>query len=679
MEMHTRTDWSGNVFVTYLQKSILIFFLLAVPGIFAGEEDRRNPLQDLYFTPLQVISLEEIQALDSEKRLKIDEDSGIALRDEPKPPSIDGTDAPVVVPDGISEGSVDETGPKSIETKIKEAEGLLKRYYSQFIEEKRIWEDREKGNIYNSRTESNDIRLLLWQKTHKESETYIVRDSPLLYFLHIRLARLYKESEKYAASLRHYLAAFHYHPLDLTENEYRTGVWKAEDVLGYDAKSAEIHQNIYDQFKEKEKEFKKAKDDLHILESDWVRSGKSLASIGQVKEQQLTVIRTKENELKSLKQEYETSIQNRYNTYLQKRKEAESNDLYALANVVKKLEDDNKERLKIVNKSGVAGKGIYVLFDYKRNTDFFAYELILERAFKVWNENPLVLNDIAEQFRQDGKKEKAVDFYEKSLALLLKKENPSEEDLTKINQTYLRLATLNADLKRKILAGTYYESYFNTSPDSLEKTRVAYEMGIFFSEHIGDVEKASQFLTYWLDRTSRDWNPQVTEESKYLELESIAFYQLSKKDRKNRRIIPEQNKLNLAYEQWKKLDTKLITAEKELKEIIEKKQKLKRDLLITTEDDALSQYRLMDIKIEDKQAEIRVLETKRDKIPLVKILFRLGAISEENRDFQKALSFYDTIIQIGKETEINVALREMERVKKILVTGNILPPISGNI
>ncbi len=364
---------------------------------------------------------------------------------------------------------------------------------------------------------------------------------------------------------------------------------------------------------------------------------------------------------------------------MQKRKEAESNDLYALANVVKKLEDDNKERLKIVNKSGVAGKGIYVLFDYKRNTDFFAYELILERAFKVWNENPLVLNDIAEQFRQDGKKEKAVDFYEKSLALLLKKENPSEEDLTKINQTYLRLATLNADLKRKILAGIYYESYFNTSPDSLEKTRVAYEMGIFFSEHIGDVEKASQFLTYWLDRTSRDWNPQVTEESKYLELESIAFYQLSKKDRKNRRIIPEQNKLNLAYEQWKKLDTKLITAEKELKEIIEKKQKLKRDLLITTEDDALSQYRLMDIKIEDKQAEIRVLETKRDKIPLVKILFRLGAISEENRDFQKALSFYDTIIQIGKETEINVTLREMERVKKILVTGNILPPISGNI
>lgn len=36
----------------------------------------------------------------------------------------------------------------------------------------------------------------------------------------------------------------------------------------------------------------------------------------------------------------------------------------------------------------------------------FAYELLLERAYRLWNENPLVLTDIAEQYRQDGKKGK---------------------------------------------------------------------------------------------------------------------------------------------------------------------------------------------------------------------------------------------------------------------------------
>lgn len=115
-------------------------------------------------------------------------------------------------------------------------------------------------------------------------------------------------------------------------------------------------------------------------------------------------VRIAEDNRNAAKQKYDESVNIRYLTYLNKRKQVESNELYAFANVVRKLEDDNKERLKIVNKLGTAGKGIYVLFDYKRNTDFFAYELILERAYRLWNENPLVLTDIAEQYRQDGKK-----------------------------------------------------------------------------------------------------------------------------------------------------------------------------------------------------------------------------------------------------------------------------------
>lgn len=81
-------------------------------------------------------------------------------------------------------------------------------------------------------------------------------------------------------------------------------------------------------------------------------------------------VRIAEENRKSTKQKYDESVNLRYLKYLNQRKQVESNDLYAFANVVKKLEDDNKERLKIVNKLGTAGKGIYVLFDYKRNTDF---------------------------------------------------------------------------------------------------------------------------------------------------------------------------------------------------------------------------------------------------------------------------------------------------------------------
>lgn len=661
-------------------KSFLVYsFLFLQISLWAGEEDRRNPLSGLYLSPLQVISMEEIRSLDTEKRLTIDEDSGIALREEPKPVDPNAPDVPVIPGADVPVDPGQETGPKNLETKIREAEGLLKRYYSQFIEEKRIWEDREKGNVYNSRTEMNDIRLLLWQSTHKHAETFIVRDSPLLYYLHTKLAKLYVESEKFAPALRHYLAAFRYHPLEMTEEGYRTGEWQKEDVLGYDETSAKEHERLYQNWVKAETNYKKAKDEIHIKESNWIREGKKLSDLKLQSNQWNNDVRLLDDVRQQTKSEYEKSYNERYLLYLNKRKQIESNDLYAFANVVKKLEDDNKERLKIVNKLGTAGKGIYVLFDYKRNTDFFAYELILERAFRIWNENPNVLNDIAEQFRQDGKKEKAADFYEKSLNEFLKIPNPTDEEKEKIIKANLRLATINADLKRNILAGNYYETFFNLSPDTAEKTRVSYEIGVFFNQKIGDPERGANFLIYWLEKNSKDWNPSLTEDTGLSEMEAIAYFYLSKKDKKLKKYELEQNKLNIALMQWKKIDEKLISAEKERADLIEKKQSLKKDLMVTTLDDVLSQYRLMDLKIEDQEAVIRVLETKRSKIPLIKILFRLGVLAEENRDFKKAKEYYETVIKEGGETDIRVALKELERIKRILETGNIQPPINESI
>ncbi|XDD46948.1 tetratricopeptide repeat protein [Leptospira sp. WS39.C2] len=664
----------------YKSKSILwLFCILFSISLSAGEEDRRNPLSGLYLSPLKVISLEEIKTLDTDKRITIDEDSGIALRDEPKPVDPNAPDVPVVPGADLPVDPGQETGPKNLETKIREAEGLLKRYYSQFIEEKRIWEDREKGNVYNSRTEMNDIRLLLWQSTHKHTETFVIRDSPVLYYLHIKLAKLYVESEKFAPALRHYLAAFRYHPLEMTEEGFRTGEWQKEDLLGYDEGSAKEHERLYQEWIQAEQKYKKAKDDIHLKESNWIREGKKLSDLTPQSKLWNEELKIVDQTRKTAKFNYEDSYNKRYLAYLNKRKQVESSELYAFANVVKKLEDDNKERLKIVNKLGTAGKGIYVLFDYKRNTDFFAYELILERAYRIWNQNPNVLNDIAEQFRQDGKKEKAADFYEKALNEYLKNPNPTEEEKEKIIKANLRLATINADLKRNILAGNYYESFFSLSPDTPEKTRVSYEIGVFFNQKIGDPERGSTFLTYWLEKNSKDWNPSLMEDTGVPEMESIAYFYLSKKDKKLRKFELEQNKLNIALIQWKKLDEKLILAEKERMELIEKKQSLKKDLMVTTLDDVLSQYRLMDLKIEDQEAVIRVLETKRNKIPLIKILFRLGVLAEDNRDFNKAKEYYEFVIKEGGETEVRVALKELERIKKILETGNIQPPINESI
>ncbi|WP_246047996.1 tetratricopeptide repeat protein [Leptospira ilyithenensis] len=678
------TGKKGNGFLTGKLFFLTVIFLFSVLPLISGEEDRRNPLQGLYLSPLQVISVEELGQLDSEKRIPIDEDSGIALRPPDAAPI--GTDPAVADPNAttvieppVAEDSSVETGPKSLDTKIREGEGLLKRYYSQFIEEKRIWEDRERGNVYSSRSDQNDIRLLLWQNTHKLSETLVVKDSPVLYELHTRMARLYTEKEKYAPALRHYIAAFRYHPLDPSEERFRQGEWQKEDYKSLFAPSAKEHQRIWETKDKAEKDWKQAKDDKHSVLADLARTKRPLSEILAEEKRQDEIIKNRSSTLQTASKNYDDSFKSRYAAYLLGKQQSDSKTFYDMANVVKKIEDDNKERLKIVNKLGVAGKGIYVLFDYKRNTDFFAYELLLEKAYSQWQENPQVILDVAEQYRQDGKKEKAIDFYEKYLGLI-EKQNPQDEaGKESLTKTYLRLAMLNADIKRKVIASGYYEKYFLGSQDNPEKTRVSYEMGVFFAGHIGDLKKSSLYLSYWLERNSKDWNPGLDANTNLPELESIAFFYLSKKDKSDRNQEAERNKLNLAYSQWKKLETLHIEAEKELETIRARKLKIKKDLLVTTEDDALSQYRLLDIRVEDQEAVVRVLKTKLDKIPVLQLLFRLGVLAEYSKDFEKAVGYYNSVIELGGEVEIQLALKEKKRVERILTTGVIFPPFNESI
>lgn len=645
----------------------------------AGEEDRRNQLKDLYLNPLQVISPEEIQSLDTEKRIPIDEDSGIALKPTP-PPAVDPNLPPSDFPaDPTETDTTQETGPKNLETKIREVEGLLKRYYSQFIEEKRIWEDRERGNIYNSRSDQNDVRLLLWQNTHKLAETFVVRDSPVLYELHLRAAKLYAEAGKTAPSLRHYLAGFRYHPLDLTEEMFREGEWQKEDFKQTWLPQANEHKTNFAEFKKAEKEWEESKDNLHTSLANLAKKNRSLAEIQNEETRQKQIVSLKEKSYLEALKKYESSKLENYNKYLVQKQKSDSTNLYEMAAVVKKIEDDNKERLKIINKLGTAGKGIYVLFDYKRNVDFFAYELLLEKAYSQWPENPSVIFDIAEQYRQDSQKEKAIDFYEKYVNLLNKENILDEIQTEKLKNTYLRLATLNADIKRKVIASAWYEKFFQISQDSKEKTRVSFEMGVFFATHIGDLKKASNYLIYWLERNSKDWNPSLNENTGLEELEAISFFHLSRLDKQNRKSEAERSKLNLAYNQWKKIDAELLEAEKLSVDLKSQKQKIKKDLLVTTEDEALSKYRLVDLKIEDAEARLRVLKTKLDKVPVLKIVYRLAVLAEGSHDFEKAKGYYQTVIELGGETEIQAALREKKRVEKIISTGVIDPPFNESI
>ena len=635
--------------------------------IWAGEEDSRLSLKDLYLTPLEVILPEEIGKIESEERIPLDPESGVALRE--KPIQREGAE---LIPE--------ETGPKTIDRKIKEAEGLLKRYYAQFLAEKRIWEERERGSIYSSRTEQNDIRLLLYETTHKISETYLVRESPILFELHSKLARYWIELEKPERAIRHFTAAYRYRSLSATEDFFRKGEWKNEDFRDSFKSKSDFHDQKFFERDKALKEFQKAKDDIHLLEAELFRKEESKTS----RDQQLTTARNNIESKKTIyeqkEKEYQDSFKANYNLYLETRKREDSSNFFFLAKVVRKLEEENKERLKIINKSSVAGKGIFVLFDYKKNRDFFAYEMLLEKSYHLWPNNPEPIAEVAESFRQDGRKDKAIDFYDQLLRVLAdKKGNLSDTEKELEFNSCLRLASLNADLKRLPLAGKFYEKYFLLSPDSDRKTQVAFEMGQFFLTKLGDKEKAAIFYIYWLERNSRDWNPSAKAQSKIEELESLAFLGLSQLERQKKNFEVERDRLLVSIQKFNELEKSRDLSLKKVRELQEQKLRVKKDLIASTEDEALSQYRILDVKIEDAQAELRTFGSRLKTIPITNIYFRLAHLYERDRDFTKADEAYDQVIALGKETEIDLALKDKKRIQRILLTGKIDPPFSESI
>lgn len=128
-----------------------------------------------------------------------------------------------------------------------------------------------------------------------------------------------------------------------------------------------------------------------------------------------------------------------------------------------------------MNQFGAAGTGIFVLFDYKRNTDFYATAALWELATKLDPTMKEPILDLAKELKASGKKAKAVDFYKRYLELSLAER--TEEN--KLAEIYFAIASLYTELKQNVLASSFYELYYKAEINPKKKSSFAYELGPF--------------------------------------------------------------------------------------------------------------------------------------------------------------------------------------------------------
>ncbi|MBE7410804.1 MAG: hypothetical protein L6Q54_11860 [Leptospiraceae bacterium] len=607
-------------------KVFFSFCILAI-SIFAGEQDERNDFKRLYKLPHEVINSEELSKLST-------------LKNDPA------------------------TSPDKL---IEEVTNILNKYYSQFIGEKRIWEDKLRGGKYNIKSDPASIQAFIHELLTGQTNSGRTRDSEILYNLHIELASQYEKKQIYHKAIESYLQGFRYKNFKPTEEYYISDKRWSEISDKEEILKKDTHKINFTELKKSEFDLKKLQDDFHEMESNYAKNKINRDDFSLKKFELQNKIKSQTNLLKEKEDTYSNSKKSNYDPFYKKQIKENSAVLLRFAKIVKIIENENKERQKIINKTSTVGKGIFVLFDYKRNTDFHAYKQILELAYRIDPENEEVIKSIADESLMAGQKQTALDFYLKHENLI----NTNSSNSSNGKETDLKIAILYSDLKRYVLAGNFYERYLQKETDPKKKSSIEFEIAGFYEKQLGNFEKSALHYQNWLNYVATI-DESTLSFSDSLELKTgkfNAYHGISKFLHLQKYSDQEKENLykarELSIDLQKNLDNETknhVTIRKELLET-------KKDLLASTNDEVLAKYRLLEIRQNEAIDKINIIKTKYKKIKLIEVLSRLCALEESERNLNQVRSIYEEILQIGTEEDIAHSIKNITRLDSIQRDG----------
>ncbi|WP_004472214.1 hypothetical protein [Leptospira santarosai] len=563
---------------------------------------------------------------------------------------------------------------------VSEIQKVLDRYYSQFIDSRRIEEEKRLGKIFDEKTNRNTIRLLILNMFSKLAPSGMMRDSPILFELHVLLSKEYEKKKQNAKAIESALAAIRYRDFSHTEEEFLDPRRLAEIFDPVERQAALSHRKSVENLEKSKKDLKNSRDFFHLFEANSIRGKETKIteqdSSGRTFERTLSVSELSafkekivlfENDLKNKEKEYNDSRSDSYENFRKKKSREDADLVYYLARLVKQAESENKERLKVLNHFGAAGTGIFVLFDYKRNTDFYATAALWELTTKLDPTMKEPVLDLAKELKASGKKAKAIDFYKRYLELSLVER--TEEN--KLAEIYFAIASLYTELKQNVLASSFYELYYKAESDSKKKSSFAYELGSFFENRTGDLERAALYYGVWL---KNHLNPE-TESLPFAEVcelyrqEFLAEFGTSKLYSYRKKHGEEKSSLKAAIRSYERL-REIYKAEENRNAILKKETlAIKRNLLEKTDDSIMAQYRLKDLDFQESTSRLGVVRTKLNSTPVTLAMKKLSILLEEEKDFLSARKIYEDIVKIGNPIEINLSLMNINRINKILEDG----------
>ncbi|TGJ99652.1 hypothetical protein EHO59_17600 [Leptospira semungkisensis] len=565
---------------------------------------------------------------------------------------------------------------ESVADPISSIRAVLDPYYAQFVDPKRTEEERRLGRIFTEKTDRNTLRLLILKMMGKITQANVLRDSPILYELHWLLSKEYSKKKQNFKAMEEAITALRYRDFAHTEDYFIEETRLKELYDTNEIERSKAHAQAKKDLDKAIEEQKKAKDNVHLLEAANVR-GKELlfdttSSARKVSPNDISQAKqgakSAEDRLRAAENSYKDSFEKNYYPYFKRKSREDADAVLLLANYIKTSENENKERLKVVNKASVSGQGIFVLFDYKRNTDFFAYAALLELAFRLDPEYSPVVLALAEELKASGKKGKSLDFFLKYLALALKENKTPAE----IAYVYRSIASLHTELKQYVLAGEYYEKYYLSEPDPKKKGLYAFELGAFFDTKVGNLELGKKYYTEWLNAREQEKataDLSFPDSQERIRMETLAYLGISRLYRYEKKPALERDWLLKSVQAYNRLRENLRSEEEKYSQGKKELLTIKKGLLERTNDQDMAQYRLKSLELEESKEKIDIIRTRLDTSPGARAMQRLSILYEFEKNYSESKKVNEEILKVGNQVEINLALKNIERINKILEDG----------
>ncbi|MEM7182424.1 MAG: hypothetical protein AAF518_16030 [Spirochaetota bacterium] len=591
---------------------------------------------------------------------------------------------------------------KSNFEKISALKKSLSLYYSQFSEEKRIWEAKQRGSVLRPGSSVDEKRLFIRRVRSQFTQTDLIRNSEILYSIHRSLGDLYKQEKRNDKAIESYTTALHYRDLSQTEEAFLDeSTWK-EVADAQDLSARKAHKAALEKLQKARSLLKESEETYH---RNWAQAGRKgatsqippptvSANVRSLFRSGKAQVEQAQKNLEAVKKEYETSLQTNYLPIQKKRAVRDAQTYKLLADLVLQLEDRLQSKQNLQRQVRLYEMKPSIIFDATRTQHHPAYARLLEVAHRLDPEEPEYPRLLAQEKKAEGMKKQAVGFYEKYIDLLVRRPNqqmqfssnqardrylqkniPSYDDKTKENlkTTFLSLGILYADLRRNVLAGKNYQRFYQLETNTKEKQKWSFPIGSFLFNKLGQRDVAVVYLNTWLQSKGQETPDRVKDLGSYLQQREnlfVANWYLGKYSIYRKETFPKQEKtLSKAYGVYQELKQAMEKEKQDMVSIEKQLEEQKKQLLYKHDRDLFAKYQALQYELKQKKQRYQSAKTSFSALQKGKLLFQLAKIKERRKDLQGAESLYREIIGLGNQVELNYAYRNIQRLQKYADSG----------